>query len=113
MPLNRALRYGGSNKYTGREVQQLISKSPESSRHANSIGEMPLDLALKNQCPFEAYFYILIKEHESAAASIDPVQNITTFMLAAIKRGVHGKQGEYTSCLISTFDLLRTNPGML
>jgi hypothetical protein len=96
MPLHRALRYGRSNKYTDQEVQQLLSKFPEASRHANAIGELPLHLALNNQCPSKVYSYVAIriKENASSAASIDPVQNLAPFMLAAIRRGVYGKQGE-------------------
>jgi hypothetical protein len=115
MPLHRALRYGRSNKYTDHEVHQLLSLSPEASHHANLKGELPLHLALKHQCPSKVYSYvaILITAHAAAASSIDPVQKLAPFMLAAIKREVRGKTGEYMSCLSSTFALLQTDPAML
>jgi hypothetical protein len=116
MPLHRALRYGRSNtKYTDQDVHQLLTRYPEASRHENVKGELPLHLARKHQCPSKLYSYVtkLLAANVEAAASIDPVHKVAPFILAAMGREVHGKQGEYASCLSSTVALLRTNPVMM
>jgi hypothetical protein len=75
MPIHHALRYGRSNKYTDQEVHHLLSLCPEAANHPNARRELPLHLALKNQCPTKVYYYVarLLAANNAAADSIDPV----------------------------------------
>jgi hypothetical protein len=116
LPLHVALRFGRSNAYTREEVRRLLELYPDASHMTNIRGELPLHLALKHQCPSEVYDYVvmLLRVHPRASTCIDPEETLVPFMLAAVGRGMHGKTGKKSSsCLNSTFALLRNNPGII